>query len=507
MSIKIGMVIGAIGVVVSPGQLAAAAETTAARAAARGRIKAEQLRDHVETLASDSFEGREAGRRGGTAASVYIMRALKRSGLRPAGVDGTYFQSFGPGYRNVLALVRGNHDQLRREYVIVSAHFDHVGYGTRRNSNGPVGYIHNGADDNASGVATLLEVAEALQAEASATARSVLFVFWDAEEKGLLGSTHWLNDATVDLDRVRLMINADMVGRLRGTVSLVGTRSMAGLRGVWSRANALSQLQLRFPWAMLDNSDHYPFFQRRIPVTMVHTGLHDDYHRPSDDAHKVNVDGIATVSRLLLNFIVEVANLPKLEPFRIASLGETADDQRHYERPAARQTMRLGVSWDSNREPHRGVLIKTVWAGSAAERAGLRVRDRVVGINQLQITNAAELRRFIVTAPETVQLEVERDGATEVLDVALDGSPVRVGISWRTSDAEPGVVMLSSVVAGSPAAEAGLRRLDRVHAVAGQTFESSEQFRQVMLEAEAELDLLIERGGRMRQILLTLPPS
>ncbi len=237
-------VIAMFSVFVVPATLLAV-ETNSALAAAHASITVEELREHIDTLASDSFEGREAGRRGGRAASAYIRQALKQEGLQPAGQGGTYYQSFGPGYRNILALVSGNDPQLAREFIVVTSHYDHVGFGNRRNSNGPVGYIHNGADDNASGVATVLEVAEALQQYTPGVARSVLFIFWDAEEKGLLGSKHWLRQPTIDLHQIRLMINTDMVGRLRNDkLSLVGTRSMAGLRTAWSRANLDDKLQL-----------------------------------------------------------------------------------------------------------------------------------------------------------------------------------------------------------------------------------------------------------------------
>jgi Zn-dependent M28 family amino/carboxypeptidase len=131
--------------------------------------------------------------------------------LQPAGHDGAYFQLFGPGYRNILGIIPGSDPALSNQFVLISAHYDHVGYGTRRNSNGPIGYIHNGADDNASGTAAVLELVEAFQRLAIPPRRSVLFVLWDGEEKGLLGSLHWLSYPTVALENVRLMINLDMV--------------------------------------------------------------------------------------------------------------------------------------------------------------------------------------------------------------------------------------------------------------------------------------------------------
>ncbi len=161
--------------------------------AAMESIRLPDLRRHVGTLASDSLEGREAGARGGKAAGAYLVSELRRLKVRPGGEDGSYYQYFEPDYRNVLALVPGRDPELRNEVVVISAHYDHVGYGTRRNSRGPWGLVHNGADDNASGTAGLLEVIEAFAALEPAPRRTVLFAFWDAEEKGLLGSASILN--------------------------------------------------------------------------------------------------------------------------------------------------------------------------------------------------------------------------------------------------------------------------------------------------------------------------
>ena len=164
---------------------AATANEFAAMASALESIQVEDLTGHTDTLADDAFEGREAGTRAGKATSNYLMKQLEKYGLAPAGDRGSYFQQFG-GYRNVLAVLPGSDEKLKHEYIVLGAHYDHVGYGMKKNSYGP-GYIHNGADDNASGTAALLEVAQALTLLPEAPRRSILIAFWDAEEQGLLG--------------------------------------------------------------------------------------------------------------------------------------------------------------------------------------------------------------------------------------------------------------------------------------------------------------------------------
>ena len=202
------------------------AAESAALHAARESIRSADLRRHVEVLADDSMEGRAAGTRGGYAAGGYIAEQLRKGKFSPAGADGGYFQSVPTGGRNVLAMLNGADPKLSREVIVVGGHYDHVGYGNRGNSAGPAGYIHNGADDNASGTSALLELAEALMLLPSPPKRSILLAFWDGEEDGLLGSKHWMAHPTIPRERIAFFVNLDMVGRLRhDTMWLEGSRT------------------------------------------------------------------------------------------------------------------------------------------------------------------------------------------------------------------------------------------------------------------------------------------
>src|SRR5262249_53711878 len=145
------------------------------------------------------------------------------------GTNGDFVQSFNDDCRNILAVQPGDDPQLSSEVIVVGAHYDHVGYGSSRNSFGPIGRIHNGADDNASGTSVLLETIEAFSKTKLVTRRTILFAFWDAEERGMVGSHYWLSHPTVRLDRVKLNITLDMVGRLRNErLYVLGTRSGYG---------------------------------------------------------------------------------------------------------------------------------------------------------------------------------------------------------------------------------------------------------------------------------------
>ena len=438
-------------------------------------ILVEDLKTHISTLASDALQGREAGTTGGHAASAYLMQQLRRHGVTPAAADQQFVQEFSGGMRNILASVPGHDAQRRDEVVIISAHFDHVGFGTPRNSRGPIGYVHNGADDNASGVAVLLEIAEAVRKLPRPPRRTLLFAFWDGEEKGLLGSKHWLSAPTRPLSQVKFVINADMIGRLRPEgVEVTGTRAAYGLRQFVADANSAMiapRLRIDFTWDMRADSDHHPFFAAGIPALMLHTGKHDDYHRPSDDADKLNYEGTQQLARLMLLLALQTAETDELPAFRIKSRGETKDQQRLIEQPLPSPAPRLGITWNSQLAEQRNVEIIQITPQSPAAAAGFRIGDRLEQFAGHTVSDAVDFRSLVVIADRNVTATVQRPGRSEPLglSVRLTGEPTRLGLTWRIDDAEPDSVILTQVIPHSPAALAGLKVLDRVHTVGGQT--------------------------------------
>ncbi len=488
----------------------AGAADAAVLAAARASITATEAQRHVDVLADDSFEGREAGSRGGRAAGGYVVSHLQRHGLKGAGDDGGYYQSFDAGYRNILAFLPGRDPAARNEVILIGAHYDHVGYGTPTNSYGPTGYIHNGADDNASGVAGLLELIQAFTHLPEPPRRSILFAFWDGEEKGLLGSKHWAANPTIPLAQVKLAVNLDMIGRLRDARLLVyGTRTSYGLRRMISEQNLDERLRLDFNWEMKANSDHHTFFDAGIPTLMFHTDLHDDYHRPRDDSHKINSAGIQDVDRLLFNVAHEAAEGGRRFGFRTASRRETVDHQRSLERAVAPPSPRLGVWWRDETPSKQGVVLTQVMRGSAAERTGLRAGDRVLEFAGAAVESEAELRRLVAISPSPVAARVQRAGseAPTEMNIHLAGSPIRLGVTWREDHAEPGMVLITSVAPGSPAEQAGIRAGDRVYRIGGQDFANGEAFRALAVSLPGPLELQVERHGRMRTVQAETPPA
>jgi hypothetical protein len=340
----------------------------------------------------------------------------------------------------VLGLLEGSDEKLRREVIVIGAHYDHVGFGTRKNSRGPVGRIHNGADDNASGTSAMMELAEAFSMLAEPPKRSVLFIGFDAEEKGLLGSQHWCKHPTIDRERLVAMINMDMVGRLRDDrLKVFGSRTATGLRRLISRQNddlarasrnetehfstsrhvtqdfSGNSLKLVFTWEMKARADHYPFFKRNVPTLMFHTGLHDVYHTPRDDAKLINNPGLRKVTRLVFQVAYELAQREEIPGFRKQASGENEALRKSFNKPPPKMPGRLGVGWNSRTPPGNGLLLTAVSANSAAGKAGLRKGDRILKFAGRQIDDGEQLRTAVLAAANPVEAIVERSLGDEPL--------------------------------------------------------------------------------------------
>lgn len=480
-----------------------AAERNASFSHALDSIRLETLQEHVDYLADDRLEGREAGSRGGLEAAKYIQQQFSATGIGPGGVDGGYTQPFAPNFRNVLGWLEGSDPDVRQQTIIVGAHYDHVGYGNRRNSRGPVGYVHNGADDNASGTAALLEIAEAFTLLAEPPRRSILFVGWDAEEKGLLGSQHWIAYPTVPLENVVFMLNMDMIGRLRDNrLTLFGVRSGYGLRQLASRCN--NDLALDFSWKLVANADHWPFFENRIPVVTLHTGTHDEYHTPYDDVDLINASGMQRVARFMFVLAFELADRPEPIRLRKAATHETPELRQQLEARRPHLVDRLGARWDKNRP---GAWLRAVVADSPAANAGLKPGDRVVRFAGRSIEQSADMDAAVAAAENSITAIVERKGTTEPLELELTlrGEPLRLGVTWRLDDAEPHCIILTHVVPNSPADEAGLRPGDHVYEAVGEPLTDETDFAERVAQAKDTLELLVERDGRLQLVVVRFP--
>jgi S1-C subfamily serine protease len=235
---------------------------------------------------------------------------------------------------------------------------------------------------------------------------------------------------------------------------------------------------------------------------MLHTGLHDNYHRPSDDVETVNTAGTQRVARLLVGLVEEVAHRPQLPSFRARSRVESLTTQPTAERPLAPLPGRLGVSWQPDDNQSAGLRVTRVRPGSAADRGGIRAGDRITHFAGREITDAEAFRSLVLAAANPVPVTMVRanPGESEEVQLTLDGTPTRLGIAWRMDDAEPESVTLVRVVPGSPADRAGLKVHDRVYQVSGRDFASSEEFQSLVTADVPRLELTVERQGRISDI-------
>jgi len=468
-------------------------------------ITAEALHEHVYFLADDRQEGREAGTRGGRASGDYLADQFARCHLEPAGDGGGYHQPFPFRCRNVLAQLRGSDPKLQYEIILVGAHYDHVGYGSPRNSRGRPGQIHNGADDNASGTSGVLELAQAFSLLAEPPKRTILFVGWDAEEKGMLGSKHWVAHPTVPLDNVVLAVNMDMIGRLRNdTVLVLGTRSGFGLRRFLAERNP--GFELDFDWNTGPNADHWPLFDRGIPYLTFHTGRHAQYHTQNDDAELINEEGMRRLVQFLFATVYDLANAPTAPSFRAAARHETNWMRGRLSEPNSRPAARLGIHWREPSRPEEGVVLTSVQTGSPAAAARLQPGDRLVQFAGQEIRSSDELRRAVFHASGPTEVVVRRPSERQPRTVTaeLPRQQLRVGVTWRVDPAAPSTVVLSGVVPGSPADRAGLRAGDRVYQVAGEDFADEEDFAARLRQLPGPIELVIERQGRLETVVVRL---
>jgi Zn-dependent M28 family amino/carboxypeptidase len=213
--------------------------------------------------------------------------------------------------RNVIAVLPGADPVRAREAVVIGAHYDHVGFGGRLSvSPDRAGEIHNGADDNASGTAAIIEMARAAVASRERFPRTLIFIAFAGEERGLLGSAHYVTEPTIPTGNTVAMVNLDMVGRARGSVDvsgLEGSPSMEeDLKAALAAAGGGLDVKREGPGA--GRSDDSSFLTRNIPAVNFFTGFHDDYHRPGDDWEKIDVAGTRQVATLALELAARLAS-------------------------------------------------------------------------------------------------------------------------------------------------------------------------------------------------------
>lgn len=290
---------------ISPAQ---GGESAAVAGADSTGITPAALRAHVEAIAHDSMGGRNTPSPGLEAAARYVARALADAGLEPV----TQRYAVGGGTApNVYAILRGSDSTRRDEYVVVSAHMDHVGIQPGGDS------IYNGADDNGSGTAALLTLAHAFAAAPVKPARSIIFVAVSGEEQGMWGSAHFVRNPPVPLRQVIADVNVDMIGRNHpDSVGLIGSTytTLGRVAERVSGPGSPSGIRIMHePWPeeqFFFRSDHINFARAGIPAIFIHAGVHEDYHEPSDEPETLDYVKAARVTRFVYDLVAAVANDP-----------------------------------------------------------------------------------------------------------------------------------------------------------------------------------------------------
>lgn len=325
--------------------------------------------------------------------------------------------------KNVVGVLHGRGEHAD-EYIVVGAHYDHLGYGGAGSLAPGIRKVHPGADDNASGTSAVMEMARLL-ADQQPLQRSILFVCFSAEESGLLGSSYFVNHPPVPLSKIVAMVNLDMVGRLRNQTLLIGGGGTARpFERILADLDEHSPLILKdFGKGGFGPSDHLSFALKKVPVLFLFTGLHLDYHRPTDTADKINYAGLVEVVQFGVNLVERLCVMPK------SNYVESADNsspRRHFGPTTGSSPhgggASLGVVPDySTDQSTGGVRISGTVPGSPAAMAGLSDGDIIIALGSHRIDNLYDLTDALAAARagDRVKVEFLRDQQKHAAEVVL----------------------------------------------------------------------------------------
>lgn len=321
--------------------------------------------------------------------------------------------------RNVVMILPGEDEAMKNEFIILGAHFDHLGLGGKGSGSRvpDTTAIHKGADDNASGVGMMLELAEKFALTEGSHKRSIICIGFTGEEEGLLGSKYFADNPGIDLQKVNVMINLDMVGRLQDThnlqVSGVGTAD--GLRDLLTTSDDTTLLKLSMSDEGYGPSDHSSFYGKNIPVLFFWTGTHLDYHTPSDTYDKINYNGMVTISNLIFNVAEKLASSTERLKFKEAGPKES---QGRYVRSKG---VTLGIMPDFAGAVKNGLRADNVDRGKPADLGGMKKGDIITSINGQTVNDIYDymFRMGQLKHGQTINVEVMRDNKKIILLIQL----------------------------------------------------------------------------------------
>jgi len=318
---------------------------------------------------------------------------------------------------NVIGILPGSDQNLKSEAVVIGAHYDHLG----RSSQGAMDpekehEIHNGADDNASGTAGVMELAQYFAAQKNPLKRSLVFMAFAGEELGLLGSGHYVANPTFPLEKTGAMLNMDMIGRMQDSSLVVhGVGTSPRFPELVERCNPENYFKLSLKKDGLGPSDQSSFYQKNVPVLFFFTGLHQDYHRVTDDADKINAAGEAEILKFIANIVTEIANSDSVPLFT----------KTESEQPRTPTAFRVSVGTVPDYAAEvEGLKLSGVRPGGPAEKAGMQAGDIIVKFGDVDIKNIYDYTYALgqFSPGQEIDVVVLRDEVKKTLRVKLEAS-------------------------------------------------------------------------------------
>lgn len=387
-------------------------------------ISVDRLKKDITYLASDKLKGRGTGSKGEKQSATYIAKEFEKAGLQPKGTKGYYYdftfkQKSDPKDSASKVISRkgknvvGYLDNGAAYTVVIGAHYDHLGLGHDHNSldANPKGQIHNGADDNASGTAGVMELARYYAGNKEKEKFNFLFICFSGEELGLIGSKKFCENPTIDLSMVNYMINMDMIGRLNdSTQSLI----IYGVGTAPDWVPMISQMRTLFrikqDSAGVGPSDQTSFYLKNIPVLHFFTGQHSDYHRPSDDVEKINFEGEKLVLEYITNIIAQTEKKEKLKFLETKNSNSASHSYK----------VTMGVMPDYAFEG-KGMRVDGVTEGKPAFKAGVKKGDVVIQLGDYPVGSTMDYMKVLgnFKKGDTTKLKVKRGEQEILLDVTF----------------------------------------------------------------------------------------
>ncbi len=384
----------------------------------------QRMMNHVKYLASDELKGRGLGTSELDSAAKYIAGKFKEYGLKP--MSNSYFQEFSHTFpvkgelqmKNVIGIIPGTDEKLKDSPVILSAHYDHLGFGWPDVHKGDEGKIHHGADDNASGVSVLLELAKSMAATIKPK-RTILFVAFTGEEAGLIGSRYFVSQVkNYFTGDIIADVNLDTDGSLFDKNLLVlNGNSAKEWKFVFMGIDYTTGIKSDVVQQELDASDQVAFIEKGIPAVQLFTGATENYHRPSDTYEKIDGKGMVKVATVAKEVMVYLAD--RDTPFEFTGKISSADTPTP-DKPKTNRKASTGSIPDFA-YTSGGVKIASVIEGSVGEKAGLLAGDIITALDGKEVKDLMEYSNALKTYQpgDVVKMKVLRDGKEKLISITL----------------------------------------------------------------------------------------